>query len=62
MESLEAEQKMLSDRISKFGKMPEPFEIWRSLGIQEPEKIALLDAQEFMTMIQMQVGATGARP
>jgi malonate decarboxylase beta subunit len=62
LESLEAEQKMLSERISQFGQMPEPFDIWRALGIQTPEKIALLDAQEFMTIVKQQTQKTGVTP
>jgi malonate decarboxylase beta subunit len=47
LEELEREQLMLGDRIDRFGGMADPIEIWRALGIDDPQALPMLDAQAF---------------
>ena len=44
---LEAEQRMLEQRLSVFGGRSEPMQIWADLGIAQPEQVPMLDAQAF---------------
>ncbi|GAA4017545.1 biotin-independent malonate decarboxylase subunit beta [Actimicrobium antarcticum] len=55
--ALDAEQQMLQDRLDQFGTASEPMEIWRQLGIVDPQGIAMLEADQFMAL----VAATSAR-
>lgn len=47
LEALEQEQAMLQDRIVRFGGLHEPMEIWRALGIEDPESVPMLEAGAF---------------
>jgi malonate decarboxylase beta subunit len=46
LQELESEQALLSQRLKSFGKLHEPREIWHKMGIDQPEKIALMEADE----------------
>lgn len=47
LEELEAEQRMLEQRLAAFGGRSEPMQIWADLGIAQPEQVPMLDAQAF---------------
>ena len=55
--AMEQEQHMLRERIVQFGEYSEPMDIWRKLGIAEPEKIAMLDAVDFCQLVSEQLQA-----
>lgn len=45
--ALEAEQAMLAQRLNEFGNRHDPVEIWEALGIQDPARLPMLDAEAF---------------
>jgi malonate decarboxylase beta subunit len=47
---LEAEQALLEGRIEAFGDKTDPLQIWRSLGIAQPESVPMLEADAFRTL------------
>lgn len=47
LEALEAEQRMLRQRLAEFGNESEPAHIWRRLGIADPDAVPMLDAEAF---------------
>ena len=47
LKSLEAEQRMLSDRLQRFGDAADPLEIWQGLGIDNPQRLTMLEADAF---------------
>lgn len=53
--ALEREQTMLAGRLERFGALAEPMEIWRALGIANPEQVPMMDAEKFVEL------AAGAR-
>jgi malonate decarboxylase beta subunit len=48
LESLEAEQKLLQQRLQKFGSQPDALDIWSRLGIPHPETVPMLEADTFL--------------
>ena len=48
LEALEKEQAMLSERLSDFGQLSEPLDIWARLGLAEPALVPMLDAADFI--------------
>jgi malonate decarboxylase beta subunit len=46
--ALEAEQIMLSDRITLFGALPDPVDIWTAMQIPEAVDIPMLDVDSFI--------------
>jgi malonate decarboxylase beta subunit len=50
LDQLEAEHRELGQRLNQFGTCTEAFDIWKILGITEPEKISSLDYSEFMSI------------
>lgn len=50
LDSLEAEQAMLAQRIERFGGARDPMEIWQSLGIDAPQTVPMLDAAAFAAL------------
>ncbi len=48
--ALEAEQKMLTARLQKFGGKTEPMDIWAAMGVEHPEDIAMLDTRAFLQL------------
>jgi malonate decarboxylase beta subunit len=47
LDELEQEQALLAERIERFGKCADPLDIWRALGIEQPEALPMLDAAAF---------------
>ncbi|MFC5549813.1 biotin-independent malonate decarboxylase subunit beta [Massilia aerilata] len=47
LEALEAEQRMLTSRIERFGGCEDPLEIWEALGVEEPQSVPLLEIDAF---------------
>lgn len=59
LEALEQEQTMLAARIDLYGKLREPMELWRALGVDQPEALPLLEADAFVELVD--VHRLGAR-
>ncbi|MDQ2823784.1 MAG: biotin-independent malonate decarboxylase subunit beta [Pseudomonadota bacterium] len=49
--ALEAEQVLLGDRIGTFGQLREPVELWRAIGVADPEALPLLEADAFVARV-----------
>ncbi|MFZ6759480.1 biotin-independent malonate decarboxylase subunit beta [Undibacterium sp. Ji50W] len=47
---LEAEQRMLTERLQDFGDKKEPMDIWSAMGVKQPEELAMLDTQTFLQL------------
>lgn len=47
LEALEAEQDMLEQRIERFGALPDPLDIWASMGVPSPADVPMLDVDAF---------------
>ncbi len=50
LDGLMAEQAVLADRIVRFGGSPDALEVWRGLGVDEPEAIPLLERDAFVAV------------
>ena len=50
LEVLAAENQRLAQRIERFGERRDAFDIWRDLGVTEPQAISLLDTREFLAV------------
>lgn len=48
--ALEAEQRLLQQRIDQYGDLSEPMDIWARLGVPDPAGVPLLEADAFMRM------------
>jgi malonate decarboxylase beta subunit len=48
LEALEQEQAMLTDRMTRFGALSDPADIWRELGMPDPANVAMLDIAPFI--------------
>jgi malonate decarboxylase beta subunit len=48
LESLEREQALLAERIERFGALPDPMDIWRALGIEDPASVPVIEAERFV--------------
>lgn len=48
--AVEREHEVLQQRWARFGACDDAPEIWRGLGVGEPEQVALLPVDEFLTM------------
>ncbi|MBJ7312635.1 biotin-independent malonate decarboxylase subunit beta [Rugamonas sp. CCM 8940] len=46
--AMEAEQRLLSERLERFGDMSDPLDIWAALGMAEPNKLPMLEAEAFV--------------
>lgn len=56
--ALEQEQSLLTQRISQFGELIDPLDIWRKLGVAEPELLPLLEVDQFITTVDhLRLGA-----
>lgn len=51
LEALEQEQTMLAARIDLYGRLREPMELWRALGVDQPEALPLLEADAFVARV-----------
>jgi malonate decarboxylase beta subunit len=48
--ALEQEHALLAGRTARFGALSEPMEIWRTLGIDDPATVPMLDADAFVDL------------
>ena len=48
---LEQEQALLETRIEHYGHVREPYELWRAIGVPDPEALPLLEADEFVAHV-----------
>ncbi len=48
LDAVVAEHARLTDRIDRFGECEDALDIWRDLGIAEPERIPSLDLEQFL--------------
>ncbi|MYN18672.1 biotin-independent malonate decarboxylase subunit beta [Rugamonas sp. FT107W] len=48
LEALEAEQQMLGERITRFGALPDPVDIWSAMQIADAANIPMLDVDSFI--------------
>jgi malonate decarboxylase beta subunit len=51
LDALEQEQALLTTRLERFGHVREPMELWRALGVTEPEALPLLEADAFVKQV-----------
>jgi malonate decarboxylase beta subunit len=51
LDALEQEQALLATRLERFGHVREPMELWRALGVAEPEALPLLEADAFVEQV-----------
>lgn len=48
LEALEAEQRMLDERIARFGALPDPVDIWTAMGIPDADNVPMLEVDSFI--------------
>jgi malonate decarboxylase beta subunit len=51
LDALEQEQALLTTRLERFGHVREPMDLWRALGVAEPEALPLLEADAFVEQV-----------
>jgi malonate decarboxylase beta subunit len=51
LEELEAEQRMLKQRLEACGEESEPSDIWRAMGIADPAALPMLEADAFVSAV-----------
>jgi malonate decarboxylase beta subunit len=51
LEALEREHDRLGQRLHRFGGCRDALEIWRLLGIDDPERLPLLEAADFLAIV-----------
>jgi len=51
LDAIEQEQALLTTRLERFGHVREPMELWRALGVTEPEALPLLEADAFVEQV-----------
>jgi malonate decarboxylase beta subunit len=49
--ALEAEQTLLQQRVGQLGGHAEPMEIWRALGVAQPDALPMLEAAAFVELV-----------
>ena len=49
LQALEQEHQLLSDRVKQFGECKDGRDIWRKLGWSDPDAIAMMDNDEFVS-------------
>jgi len=49
--ALEQEQALLAARLDDFGHVREPYDLWRALGVPDPEALPLLEADAFVELV-----------
>jgi malonate decarboxylase beta subunit len=54
LQSLLDEQRMLTDRLSQVGDCDEASEIWRRLGVESPDQVADMDAEQLRALTAAQ--------
>jgi len=48
--ALETEQRMLQQRIDRYGTLSEPMDIWDQLGVPDPANVPILETEAFIHM------------
>lgn len=48
--ALETEQRLLQQRIDQYGNQSEPMDIWAQLGVRDPARVPMLEANAFIRM------------
>ena len=48
LEALEAEQRMLGERIARFGDLPDPVDIWSAMQIPDAANVPMLEVESFI--------------
>jgi malonate decarboxylase beta subunit len=48
LEALEAEQKLLADRLQNYGALPDPIDIWSAMQMPDAANIPMMDADSFI--------------
>jgi malonate decarboxylase beta subunit len=51
LEAIEAEHALLAERWRRFGSSNDAIEIWADLGVAEPERLPILETQEFLLAV-----------
>lgn len=51
LEELEAEQRLLSQRLEAYGEETEPADIWRGMGVADPAALPMLEAEDFVAAV-----------
>ena len=51
LDAVVAEHARLTERIERFGTCEDALDIWRGLGIAEPERIPSLDLEQFLEAV-----------
>jgi malonate decarboxylase beta subunit len=49
--ALQAEHAFLGDRLKRFGACRDALDIWRELGVAEPERLPILDTETFLATV-----------
>ena len=49
--ALEAEQTLLRERVARFGDCADPLAIWALLGVENPERLPMLEADVFQAAV-----------
>ena len=52
LEALEREQAMLTERIERYGTLPDPLHIWKAQGMPQPERVAMMEIEPFKAAAQ----------
>nr|WP_315393595.1 biotin-independent malonate decarboxylase subunit beta [uncultured Duganella sp.] len=50
LEALEAEQRMLDERIARFGALPDPVDIWSAMQIPDAVNVPMLEVDSFIAV------------
>jgi len=56
LEALEHEHAMLAQRLQAFGDQPDSLAIWSQLGVDAPQAVPMLEAEDFMRMAARRAG------
>jgi len=60
LEGLLAEQAMLARRLQDTEGLQEPMDVWKQLGVPEPARVPMLEADAFLDMVAQYRATTGA--
>jgi malonate decarboxylase beta subunit len=52
LEALEEQQARLEERRKQYGKLEDALDIWSAQGIVDPERLPLLEAEQFLVAVQ----------
>lgn len=52
LEALQREHAMLERRLTAFGELSEPMDIWSALGVVDPDRLPMLEASAFVQQTQ----------